>query len=129
MLIGAGNLGSALANYPGFDAWGFEIVAVFDTEADKIGQTVAGVAVQHLNDLEQVVADREVSIAIIATPAAAAQEVADRITRSGIRSILNFAPSVLQIPDDVSVRRVDLSTELQILTFHLSSTAHGAAAG
>ncbi len=122
-LIGAGNLGSALANYEGFETWGFEIVAVFDTEAEKIGQTVGELTIQHLDDLERVVADRGVTIAIIATPAAAAQEVADRITQSGIRSILNFAPSVLHIPSDVSVRRVDLSTELQILTYHLSSRA------
>jgi redox-sensing transcriptional repressor len=121
VLVGAGNLGSALANYPGFDTWGFDIVAVFDTESDKIGQPAGELTIQHLNGLESVVADRGVSIAIIATPAAAAQEVADRITRSGIRSILNFAPCVLQIPDDVFVRRVDLSTELQILTFHLSA--------
>ncbi len=129
VLIGAGNLGSALANYPGFEAWGFEMVAVFDTEQDKVGQIVGDLTIQHLSDLEKVVADREVSIGIIATPAGAAQDVADRITRSGIRSILNFAPSVLQVPDGVSVRRVDLSTELQILTFHLSSRADESAAG
>ena len=122
-LIGAGNLGSALANYPGFDAWGFEIVAVVDTEDEKIGHAVGEMTVEHLRDLEAVVAERGVSIAIIATPAGAAQDVADRITRSGVRSILNFAPAVLQVPDGVSVRRVDLSTELQILTFHLSAQA------
>ncbi|MFC2176891.1 redox-sensing transcriptional repressor Rex [Actinomycetota bacterium] len=129
VLIGAGNLGSALANYSGFDAWGFEIVAVFDTEADKIGQPAGDLVIQHLDDLEKVVADRAVSIAIIATPAGAAQEVADRIMRSGVRSILNFAPSVLQVSDEVWVRRVDLSTELQILTFHLSALADESAAG
>jgi len=129
VLIGAGNLGSALANYPGFEAWGFEMVAVFDAEPDKVGQVVGDLTIQHLRDLEKVVADRGVSIAIIATPATAAQDVADRITRSGIRSILNFAPSVLQVPDGVSVRRVDLSTELQILTFHLSSQTDESAAG
>jgi redox-sensing transcriptional repressor len=123
VLIGAGNLGSALANYEGFDAWGFEIVAVFDTEADKVGRDAGGLTIQHLSELERVVEEREVAIAIIATPASAAQDVADRITRSGVRSILNFAPSVLQVPDGVWVRRVDLSTELQILTFHLSAQA------
>ena len=127
VLIGAGNLGSALANYEGFDTWGFEIVAIFDTESDKIGQPARDLTIQHLSELEQVVEERDVSIAIIATPASAAQEVADRITRTGIRSILNFAPCVLQIPDGVWVRRVDLSTELQILTFHLSSQADASA--
>lgn len=126
VLIGAGNLGTALANYAGFEVWGFEVKAVLDADPDKVGRDVAGMAVEKLEDLEQIVNDRHISIAIIATPAAAAQEVADRITRAGIKSILNFAPSVLQVPDEVEVRRVDLSTELQILTFHLSSRPEGA---
>ena len=118
-LIGAGNLGSAMANYGGFEAWGFEIKAVLDADGEKVGRIVGGRPVEKLEDLEDIVSARGISIAIIATPAAAAQDVADRVTRSGIRSILNFAPSVLQVPEDVEVRRVDLSTELQILTFHL----------
>ena len=121
VLIGAGNLGSALANYGGFDAWGFEIAAVVDADAQKLGLPLGGTQVESLSDLEQIVRDRGVSIAIIATPTEAAQDVADRVTRAGVRSILNFAPAVLQVPADVKVRRVDLSTELQILTFHLSS--------
>ena len=121
VLIGAGNLGSALANYGGFDAWGFEVAAVVDSDEQKLGLPLGGLQVESLNDLEQIVRDRGVSIAIIATPTEAAQDVADRVTRAGVRSILNFAPAVLQVPADVKVRRVDLSTELQILTFHLSS--------
>lgn len=120
VLIGAGNLGSALANYGGFEAWGFEVKAVLDADGDKVGRVVGGRPVEKLEDLEDIVNARGISIAIIATPASAAQDVADRVTRAGVKSILNFAPSVLQVPDEVEVRRVDLSTELQILTFHLS---------
>jgi redox-sensing transcriptional repressor len=127
VLIGAGNLGSALANYGGFDAWGFEIAAVVDADEAKIGLPLGGVHVEGLDALEEIVSNRGVSIAIIATPTQAAQEVADRVTRAGVRSILNFAPAVLQVPRDVKVRRVDLSTELQILTFHLSSETEGIA--
>jgi len=119
VLIGAGNLGSALANYGGFDAWGFEVAAVIDSDEQKLGLPLGGMHVESLRDLEQIVRDRGISIAIIATPTGAAQDVADRVTRAGVRSILNFAPAVLHVPPDVKVRRVDLSTELQILTFHL----------
>ena len=121
VLIGAGNLGSALANYGGFEAWGFEIAAVLDIDVAKIGRIVGGRAVESFDDLEEIVHSRGVSIAIIATSAEAAQTVADRVTRAGVRSILNFAPAVLHVPDACDVRRVDLSTELQILTYHLSS--------
>jgi redox-sensing transcriptional repressor len=124
-IVGAGNLGSALSNYDGFDAWGFEVVAVFDVAANKVGGEVAGREVLPLEDLERVVADREVAIGIIATPAGAAQEVADRLVAAGLRSILNFAPTVLQVDQGVEVRRVDLSTELQILTFHLHQQPFG----
>ena len=124
-LIGAGNLGTALANYGGFESWGFEIKAVLDADGDKVGRVVGGRTVEKLEDLEEVVGERGISIAIIATPAEAAQDVAERVVSSGIKSILNFAPSVLQVPDNVEVRRVDLSTELQILTFHLSGEGAG----
>jgi len=121
VLIGAGNLGTALANYGGFETWGFEVVAVLDSDPDQLGRIVSGRPVEALEELERIVGSKGVSIGIITTPAHAAQEVADRLIRAGVRSILNFAPAVLQLPDGVKVRRVDLSTELQILTFHLSS--------
>lgn len=125
-LIGAGNLGTALANYGGFEAWGFEVKAVLDSDGDKVGRSVGGHAVDKLEDLEEIVSEHGISIAIIATPAHAAQDVADRVVRAGVKSILNFAPAVLQVPPGVAVRRVDLSTELQILTFHLSGDANQA---
>lgn len=126
VLIGAGNLGRALANYAGFESWGFSIAALVDADADKMGRHVGDLTVENLDDLESIVNSRNVSIGIIATPAEAAQDVADRLTRAGVRSILNFAPAVLHVPEGVEVRRVDLSTELQILTFHLSSDPEGA---
>jgi redox-sensing transcriptional repressor len=124
-IVGAGNLGSALSNYDGFASWGFEVVAMFDVDQAKVGGDIAGHEVLSLDELESVVTDRDVAIGIIATPAGAAQEVADRLVTAGLRSILNFAPTVLQVDQGVEVRRVDLSTELQILTFHLHQQPAG----
>lgn len=121
VLIGAGNLGSALANYGGFHDWGFKVAAVLDSDPEKVGRVIGDLEVEALEDLEGIVRSRGIAIGVIATPTEAAQEVADRLTRAGVRSILNFAPAVLQVPNGVAVRRVDLSTELQILTFHISS--------
>lgn len=119
VIVGVGNLGSALANYDGFLERGFQIVGLFDADRRKVGMRVDGSAVEHIETLERVVRERQVAIAIIATPAHAAQEVADRLAAAGIRSILNFAPVVLRVPDGVHLRQVDLSTELQILSFYL----------
>lgn len=118
VIVGAGNLGRALAAFEGFSDWGFTTVALFDVDPGKVGTTVAGIPVGPLATLEGVVADNGVSIGIIATPPEAAQDVADRMAAAGIRSILNFAPRVLKV-DGVQVRRVDLSSELQILAHHL----------
>lgn len=120
VIAGAGNLGRALTVYPGFVDAGFEIVALFDTDPDKSGRTVSSIDVRDLGDLETVVEAEAVNIGIIATPAEAAQGVADRFVAAGIRSILNFAPAVLKRPPGVEIRRVDLSSELQILAYHLS---------
>ena len=121
VVIGAGNMGTALANYKGFETWGFDIVAVLDVDDERIGTRVDGLIVEPLQNLENVIASRNVEIGILATPPSAAQSVADRLTKAGVNSILNLAPTILQTADDVSVRRVDLSTELGILAFHLQS--------
>jgi redox-sensing transcriptional repressor len=118
VIVGAGNLGRALAAFEGFGEWGFTTVALFDVDPGKVGTMVAGIPVAPLSALEQVVSENGVAIGIIATPPSAAQDVADRLSAAGIRSILNFAPRVLKV-DDVRVRRVDLSSELQILAHHL----------
>ncbi|HWW55046.1 MAG TPA: redox-sensing transcriptional repressor Rex [Acidimicrobiales bacterium] len=117
-IIGFGNLGHALANYRGFGERGFRIVALFDDDPAKVGESVGGLRVRPIDDLPAVAAGGGIAIGIIATPAQAAQVVADRLVAAGITSILNFAPAVLSVPDHVSLRKVDLSIELQILSFY-----------
>ena len=121
IVIGAGNMGTALTNYRGFDTWGFDIVAVLDVDDARIGTRVDDLMVEPLDRLEEIVADKGIEIGILATPPSAAQPVADRLMAAGVRSILNLAPVILQTEDQVSVRRVDLSTELGILAYHLTS--------
>lgn len=126
VIVGIGNLGHALANYSGFRSRGFRVVALLDADPALQGEQVAGVLVRPFDELEQIVQSDEVAIGVIATPAAAAQAVADRMVGVGITSILNFAPGVIAVPDGVDVRKVDLSIELQILAYHEQRKAHGA---
>jgi redox-sensing transcriptional repressor len=128
VIVGVGNLGAALANYRGFGARGFRVTALVDSDPTKIGRRTGPLLVEHLDDLARIVEERAIAIGIVATPAAAAQDVADRLVRAGVRSILNFAPTVISVPDYVSLRKVDLATELQILSFYqrrLTSAAPG----
>lgn len=118
VIVGIGNLGHALANYSGFRTRGFHVVALLDADDSRHGELVAGVRVRAFDDLEGIVAEQGVAIGVIATPPAAAQDVADRMVACGITSILNFAPTVLAVPAGVDVRKVDLSIELQILAYH-----------
>ena len=117
-IIGVGNLGHALANYRGFSERGFRVVALLDTDTGKVGERVGDLSVEHIDDLDRIVKEEQVAIGIIATPAAAAEEVCDRLVAAGVTSILNFAPAHVQVPPGISLRKVDLSTELQILSFH-----------
>lgn len=117
-IAGAGNLGNALTLYPGFNESGFHVVALFDTDPAKIGTEVNLVTIEPFEKIGAIVAAKAVSIGVIATPVEAAQDVADRFVDAGVRSILNFAPAVLKRPAEVEVRRVDLSTELQILAYY-----------
>ncbi len=118
VIVGAGNLGRALANYGGFVTRGFRIAAVLDSDQAMVGRELGLVVVGHVGELEAVVASGGVAIGVIATPAGAAQAVCDRLVSAGVTSILNFAPVVLNVPEGVDVRKVDLSIELQILAFH-----------
>jgi len=122
VIVGIGNLGNALAGYPGFASRGFSVVGLFDTDPARVGETVtvAGkeIVVSDISKLPQVVLSSGASIGVIATPETAAQEVCDVMVRNGITSILNFAPVLIEVPAGVDVRRVDLATELQILAFH-----------
>ena len=128
VIVGIGNLGHALANYGGFGASGFHVVALVDADPAKVGQRVAGVKIRPMADVPSVVREHDVAIGIIATPAHVAQDVADELVDAGVTSILNFAPAVLTVPDGVSLRKVDLAVELQILSFHQQRRAGRAAA-
>jgi redox-sensing transcriptional repressor len=118
VIVGIGNLGHALANYSGFRSRGFRVVALLDADADRHGEVVAGVVVRPFDHLAQIVREHGVAIGVIATPAAAAQDVADQMVASGVTSILNFAPTVLTVGPGVDVSKVDLSKELQVLAYH-----------
>ncbi|SNQ50063.1 Redox-sensing transcriptional repressor Rex [Frankia canadensis] len=118
VLVGVGNLGHALAGYGGFHARGFRIVALVDADPNRVGERVGDVIVRPVDELEQVIAECAVTIGVICTPAAAAQLVCERLVAAGVTSILNFAPTVLSVPEGVDVRKVDLAVELQILSFH-----------
>jgi redox-sensing transcriptional repressor len=118
VIVGIGNLGHALANYRGFSARGFRIVALVDADLTKHGERVGTLMVEGIDELPRIVSERKVAIGIIATPASAAQEVAEALVSAGVTSVLNFAPTVISVPEDVSLRKVDLSIELQILSFY-----------
>jgi len=118
VIVGAGNLGRALANYGGFVSRGFRISAMLDSDPAIVGSQIAKLTVRHVDELEAVVTRHKVAIGVIATPAGSAQAVCDRLLAAGVTSVLNFAPLVLSVPEGVDVRKVDLSIELQILAFH-----------
>jgi redox-sensing transcriptional repressor len=119
-IVGLGNLGQALANYRGFGARGFRVLALVDADPAKVGERIGDLEIEPLDHLSPLVRERGIKIGIIATPAAAAQEVADQLVKAGVSSILNFAPAVVAVPDTVSLRKVDLAIELQILSFYQS---------
>jgi redox-sensing transcriptional repressor len=129
VLIGAGNLGQALAGYGGFASRGFHIAALLDADPARIGTTIGALRVRDVAELESVVAENGITIAVLTVPAPVAQEVCDRLVRVGVTSILNFAPVVVSVPPYVDVRKVDLAAELQILSFHESRKAAAAFAG
>ena len=118
VIVGIGNLGHALANFSGFRSRGFRVVALLDADPERRGESVAGIDVRDFADLDAIVREHGVAIGVIATPASAAQDVSDQMVEAGITSILNFAPTVIAVPDGVDVRKVDLSIELQILAYH-----------
>jgi redox-sensing transcriptional repressor len=117
-LVGVGNLGQALAGYDGFASRGFHVAALLDVSPNLVGHTIRGQLVYDIADLAAVVAEKSITIAVIATPAAVAQHVCDQVVAAGVTSILNFAPVVLCVPPHVDLRKVDLAAELQILSFH-----------
>jgi redox-sensing transcriptional repressor len=120
VIAGIGNLGRALAKSQGFAARNFDVVALLDTDPAIIGERVDDVVVRHPDDLPEIAAQHPLAIGVITTPASVAQRVADTMVGAGMRSILNFAPQVLEVPSDVLLRYVDLSIELQVMSFYQS---------
>jgi redox-sensing transcriptional repressor len=117
-IVGAGNLGSALAGYGGFASRGFHVVAAFDADPSKVGTSIGGLVVEPVSSMLEIVRQRRVDVAVITTPAPAAQSIADTMVEAGVGSILNFAPTTVVVPDHVALRQVDLGIELQILSVY-----------
>ncbi|MBM3219108.1 MAG: redox-sensing transcriptional repressor Rex [Candidatus Rokubacteria bacterium] len=119
-LVGLGNLGSALFHYKGFTRQGFRIAVVFDDDPAKIGREIDGVPIVGTQDLAREVRARQLEIAIVAVPAEAAQTVTDQLVAAGIKAVLNFAPARLRVPREARLKNVDLSIELETLSFYLA---------
>lgn len=119
VLVGAGNLGFALSTYKGFNNRGFSVVGIFDNDLTKIGKKIVDMEVSPPEKMPEIIARHKVKIGIIAVPAKAAQEVADLMIKNGLVAILNFAPVSLNVPEHIELRNVDLSVNLEILTFNL----------
>jgi redox-sensing transcriptional repressor len=117
-VVGAGNLGRALTNYQGLASRGFPVRVLFDIDPELVGTEISGLTVEHFDRLDELVAERGITVGVIATGVEAAQGVADRLVDAGVTSILNFTADPLKVPEHVVVRRVDLATELQILSFY-----------
>jgi redox-sensing transcriptional repressor len=120
-MIGAGKIGSALVQYRGFKQRGFDIVAIFDADPGKIGRQWNGLAVLDIANLEAELGRQPIDMAVLVTPAEAAQAVTDRLVRLGVRAILNFAPLQLAVPNDVVVKTVNLALELETLSYALTN--------
>jgi redox-sensing transcriptional repressor len=121
-LVGVGNLGSALLSYKGFLRQGFHVVAAFDSDEEKIGRELAGVIVQNIDALKDEIKLKKIKIAVVTVPQQAAQDVIDKLVRSGIKAILNFAPVRPRAPKSVEVHNIDLSIELERLAYFLSNS-------
>ena len=119
-VVGAGNIGSALLAYRGFERQGFDVVAVFDRDAARIGQKIGHLVVQDIGELTAVISSAAIEIAVVATPIHSAQEVVDALVAAGVRGILNFAPRKLRVPSHVSLRTVDMAMEFESLSFDLT---------
>ncbi len=116
LIIGAGNLGSALAAYDGFSAYGLRIVAIFDKDPNKIGKKIGDLTILPVDSINQYIKNNRVTIAVIAVPANQAQATADMLVKCGIRGIWNFAPKNLKVPEDVVMQRTDLAASFAVLS-------------
>lgn len=128
-IVGAGNLGRALARYGGFETRGFDVVALLDTDPQIIGNEIGWLRISDAANLEAVFGRTRANMAVLALPASVAQSVCDRVVAAGVRSILSFAPTILQVPPGVTLRKVDMATELQILAYHAQRGESGGESG
>lgn len=119
LLVGAGNLGRALSSYTGFGRRGFRIVAAFDVDAHKVGGKLGDCPVYALNELKKVNAKLGAEVGIVAVPTAAAQAATDSLVAAGVRAILNFAPTTVEVSEKITVRNVDLTSQMEILSYYL----------
>jgi len=118
-LIGVGRLGSALLNYRGFQQFGFRFLVAFDNNPKRIGKVIGGVKIESYSEIERIIKKKRIKIAVITVPASVAQEVTDRLVKSGIKAILNFSPRYLNVPPNVSIKTVDIAMEVGNLTYYL----------
>ena len=118
-IVGVGRLGEAILNYPNFGDYDFSVKGVFDIDPDKVGQEIAGVKISHVDDLPKVVREKGIDIGLITVPQTAAQDAADALVRAGVRGILNFAPTILEVPKEVHVEPVDFMAGLKRLSFYI----------
>lgn len=122
VIVGAGNLGLALADYAGFRQDGFDVVALLDTAREKVGQySRSGVPIRHVRDLERLVERERIDIAVVSVPAEAAQETVDAVVAAGVRAILNFSPGNLRVPPHVKLKNMDLTVTFESLSFFLAN--------
>jgi redox-sensing transcriptional repressor len=120
LLVGAGKLGSALARYQGFSQRGFNICAVLDSDPSIVGSKLNDITIESIDKLQESVKENDIHVGIITVPAAAAQHVTDKLIAAGVKAILNFSPRVLRVPEDVILRNVDLSVNIEVLSFNLA---------
>ena len=120
-VVGVGHLGSALVAYPGFKQHGLNVVAAFDSDSRRVGKQIKDITIKSADNIGKVISDKKVNIGIIAVPAQACQEVADKLVSAGIECILNFAPAALAVPENIKVKDVDLSRELETLSYFLAN--------
>jgi redox-sensing transcriptional repressor len=124
-VVGIGQLGSALLAYPGFKEHGLNLTAAFDSDTKKIGRQIKDIAIKSLDDMAREVSSKKITIGIITVPAKDAQDVAERLIKCGIECILNFAPAALAVPENIKVKNVDLSKELETLSYFLVNRKNG----
>ena len=124
-IVGMGRLGQAIADYPNFDEYDFSVLAFFDVDEEKVGTVISGIEVAHPRDMARIVAEREIDIGFITVPQDSAQAAADALVAAGVRGILNFAPTIVNVPPHVKVEPVDFLAGLKRLAFYLTPRDEG----